>query len=154
MKNILLVILLLVVLSFGGLLLKIVFFPANTIHKSIDTAYGVVDNTMTAENAIYNYEWFKKREGEIKALYKKEERAKQELDDFLEIFPDQEKWNRDDKQEYSRLRSNLTATGNMLDTAIEDYNAKSGMVNRAIFKDNLPSNLTRAFYTGQKLTNQ
>jgi hypothetical protein len=36
--------------------------------------------------------------------------------------------------------------------ALEDYNAKSSMVNRAIFKDNLPSNITRAFYAGQQLT--
>ena len=37
---------------------------------------------------------------------------------------------------------------------MEDYNAKASMENRAIFKDNLPSNISRAFYAGMNLLNQ
>lgn len=146
--------LLLLVLIFGGFLMKLLLFTPTSIDQSIDMAYEVNKETLDGQNAIYTYEWFKNREGEINALYKKEDRAQQELDEFLELFPDQEKWTRDDKTEYSRLRSNLTAVGNMLDSAIETYNAESSKVNKAIFKDNLPSNLSRGYYAGKQLRNQ
>lgn len=143
----------LVLLLFGGLGAKLLFFPMNSIEKGVDMAYEVTNETLDGKNAIANYEWFKNREAEIEALHKKEVTAQTQLDEFLEMFPDKENWAREDKTEYSRLRSNVTAVTNMLDSAIEDYNAKSGMVNKSIFKDNLPSNLTRGYYAGKALRN-
>lgn len=153
MKNILIGLGLLAFILFGGLVVKILFFTPNSIDKSLEMAYEVTDETLDGKNAIYHYEWFKNREGEIESLHKKEVNAQLQLDDFLEMFPDKDNWTRDDKSEYARLRSNVTAVTNMLDSAIEDYNAKSSMVNRNIFKDNLPSNLSRGYYAGKKLRN-
>ena len=148
--SILIVLSVIAVLLFG-ILLRFLLFVPNNITRSVDMAYEVTDKTLTADNAIHNYEWFKKREGEIAALYKQEERAKLELEDFMELFPNQDSWKKSEREEYSRLRSNITAVGNVLDNAIEEYNARSGMANREIFKDNLPASLTRAYYAGKNL---
>lgn len=153
MREALVIIGIIAILAFGGIFMKVVFFPANTVDKSVDMAYEVTNETLDGKNAIATYEWFKDREGEIASLYKKEENAQEQLDAFLEMFPDKENWTREDKNEYSRLSTNVTAVKNMLDNAIEDYNAEASKSNKAIFKDNLPSNITRAFYAGQDLTN-
>lgn len=132
---------------------KAVFFPVHTIDQSIDTAYEVVDKTLDGENAIYNYEWFKQQEAYIRECYKNEEIAKEEYDLFLSMLPeDRNEWTREDKQEEASLRNSYYALQKLTNKAIEDYNAKSSMVNRAIFKDNLPSNITRAWIAGAKLT--
>ena len=136
-----------------GIVLKIVLFPVNTLEESIDTAYEVVDKTLTAENAIYNYEWFIDQEASIRACITNEEIAKEEYDLYLEMLPeDRTTWTREDKQEESSLRNSYYALQKLSNLQMEDYNAKSSMVNRNIFKDNLPSNIDRAWYTGRKLT--
>ena len=138
---------------FAVLGLKIVLFPVNTLDKSVDTAYGVVDDTMNSDNAIYNYEWFKTQEAYIRECYTNEEIAKEEYDLFLSMLSEnREDWDRDDKLEEASLRNSYYALQKLTNKAIEDYNANSSMVNKNIFKDNLPSNLTRAYYTGYELT--
>lgn len=154
MKNGLIALLVLVSLIFGGIGIKAVFFPVHNVEKSIDMAYEVTDKTLDADKAIAEYEWFKRQEESIDALYKKEETAKQALEDFMSILPqDRSKWKRGDKDEWSRLNSNIVGISNMLDTAIAEYNARSKMVNRSIFKDNLPSNISRAYFAGKQLRN-
>lgn len=149
-----LIILALIVLVFGGIGLKVVLFPVNTIDKSVDTAYEVVDETMTGENAIYNYEWFKTQEAYIRECLTNEEIAKEEYDAYLAMLPEDRKdWTRDDKQEEASLRNSYYALQKLTNGAMEDYNAKSSMANRSVFKDNLPSNISRAFYAGMELTN-
>ena len=149
------VLLCLFALFFMVLGLRVLLFPVNTFVKSVDTAYGVVDKTLDADNAIYNYEWFKRQEESIKALYKKETRAIKEHDDFIRMLPDDaQTWSREDKNESSRLSSIAWALGNQIDDAIAEYNARSSMVNRAIFKDSLPSNISRAWIAGKELTKQ
>jgi hypothetical protein len=138
---------------FAGIGLKAILFPVNTVFQSMDTSYEVTDKTMTGENAIANYEWFKDQEAYIRQCLKNEEIAKEELDLFVSTLPEnRDKWDRQDKDEEASLRNSYYALQKLTNKAMEDYNAKSSMANRAIFKDNLPSNITRAFYTGQELT--
>jgi hypothetical protein len=128
--------------------LRIVCFPVNTIGKSMDMTEEIRDKTLKSGNAIYNYEWFKQQSEDIKALYSKEARAKKELDDFRDMLPpDRSAWGRDDKIEYDRLNSIHIGLGNRTDDALALYNARAQMVNRNIFKDNLPTNLTRSWVT-------
>lgn len=135
-----------------GLMVKIIFFPFHALNQSIDMGYDVVNKTLDAENAIYNYEWFKEQEAQIRVCLKNEEIAKEEWEMFKASLPeDREKWTRDDKAEESSLRNSYYALQKLTNMEIEEYNAKSSMVNRAIFKDNLPSNITRAFYVGNEL---
>jgi hypothetical protein len=136
-----------------GFLFRIVLFPVNTISKSVDTAYGVVDKVMDADNALYNYEWFKDQEALIRQCLKNEIIAKEEWENFKKELPeDREKWAKEDKTEEGSLRNSYYALQKLTNKVMEDYNSKSSMVNRAIFKDNLPSNITRAIYAGIELT--
>jgi hypothetical protein len=147
------VILGIVLITFAGIGLKAILFPVNTASQSIDTAYEVIGKTMTGENAISNYEWFKEQEAYIRQCLKNEEIAKEEWDLFVSSLPtERDKWSSQDKDEEASLRNSYYALQKLTNKAMEDYNAKSSMANRAIFKDNLPSNITRAFYTSQELT--
>ena len=150
MKTVLLWILVVTVLVFGGLTIKIVFFPLNTVEQSVDTAYEVVNETMTGKNAIANYEWFKEQEAYIRQCVTNEQIAQEEYDLYISMLPtDRTTWDRNDKQEEASLRNTLQK---LTYKAMEDYNSRASMENRAIFKDNLPSNITRAFYAGMNLT--
>jgi hypothetical protein len=156
-KNILIILLpflCIPILIFAIIGIKAAFFSVNTVDKSIDTAYEVVDDTMNGDNAIYNYEWFKKQEAYIRQCLKDEEIAKEEWDNYVASLPeDRTQWTSQDKDEEASLRNSYYALQKLTNKAIEDYNARSSMANRAIFKDNLPSNITRAYYAGKKLTN-
>lgn len=146
-------ILVLLLLILGSIAIKIIFFPLNTASKSVNTAYEVVDKTITGENAIANYEWFKEQEAYIRRCYKNEEIAKEEYDLYVSTLPeDRTTWDRQDKQEESSLRNSHYALRKLTNKAIEDYNARASMVNRNIFKDNLPSSITRAWIAGKELT--
>ena len=141
------------VLSILSIILRPILFTVNTTLKSIDTAYGVVDKVMDKDKAIYNYEWFITQEAYIRQCIINEDIAKEEWDNFKKELPeDREKWDRNDKTEESSLRNSYYALQKLTNKAIEDYNAKSSMVTRNIFKDNLPSNINRAFYAGKQLT--
>lgn len=124
-----------------GFVLRYILFPISALDKGIDVAYEVMDKTLDADKAIYNYEWFKQTAEDIKALGKKEDRAEQNIQIFMETADN----SREDKNEIARLRAIKTGLANMLDDTIAKYNARSQMVNRAIFKDNLPSNINRAW---------
>jgi len=155
MKNALLWILVVILLVFGGLAIKIVFFPVNTVSQSVEMAYEVTNETLTGKNAIENYEWFKEQEAYIRQCVKNEQIAQKEYDEYIAMLPaDRTAWDRDDKQEEGSLRNSVYALQKLTNKAMEDYNARSSMENRAIFKDNLPSNITRAFYAGIDLINQ
>lgn len=132
-----------------SIVVKFVFFPIHVIDKSLQTSYDVTSKTMNAENAIYNYEWFKSQEAYIRECLKNEEIAHEEWSNFLSMLPeDRSTWDRDDKQEEGSLRGSYYALQKLTNKAIEDYNAKSSMVNRSVFKDNLPVNIVRSVKTG------
>lgn len=153
MKTAISIIAVVFILIFGGLAIKIVFFPMNTIEQSVDMAYGVVNETLDSKNVIYTYEWFKQQEADIRKCIENENIAQTEYDEYLAGLPsDKTVWGDFEKQEESSLRNSLSALKKLTNKAIEDYNAKASMVNKNIFKDNLPSNITRAFYAGMELT--
>ena len=153
LKVILIWLLIIVILVFGGIAVKVLLFPVHVADKSVDLAYGTTNKTMTAENAIYNYEWFKEQEAYIRQCLKNEEIAKEEYDIYVKTLPEnREKWDGRDKDEEASLRNSYYALQKLTNKAMEDYNAKSSMVNKAIFKDNLPSNIDRAFLSGKEVT--
>lgn len=141
MKIILIIILLVIGfigLSFG---IKLLFFPVNTAQKLLDTAYRAQDKILNADNAIYNYEWFKQQKFSIEAGGKQLENAYKSYNDFKIAMPaEREKWSFEDKTEDSRLRSITLGLENNLQQIIANYNARAQMASRNIFIDNiLPS---------------
>ncbi|MBA7552075.1 hypothetical protein ES705_44629 [subsurface metagenome] len=139
------VVIVLIPIVFMGL--RALLFPVKGAVKAIDTAYGVLDETMDPKFAIYNYEWFKQTAEDIQALHNKEANAEGLITQFMETMDNSSA----DKTELARLRSIKMGLSNMLEDTMAKYNARSKMANRAIFKDNLPSNMSRSWLATVKL---
>jgi len=94
----------------------------------------VVNKTIDADNMIYNYEWFKLRHESINALDNKIAGAKMSVESFSEELGERKNWDWADKEEYARLQSILLGLKQQKSDLAGEYNAKSRMVNRKIFK--------------------
>lgn len=131
-------------LAFVG---KVVLFPAHAVNKVADagvrTFDGVVDKTLNADNAIYNYEWFKQQYADYISLKNKVNLSSDLLISYEKNLPaDRTKWAKEDKDEDSRLNTILLGQKQQLADLIAEYNAKSQMANRTIFKTgDLPQQL-------------
>ena len=133
-KMIFIGILVLIILSLLGLGLKILLFPAKIAHTMVNTAGKVITKTLDADNVLYNYEWFKQQCEDYKAISIKLEQAKTSAFDFASIAGPRENWTFEDKAEYSRLKSIADGIGYQLEDVKAQYNARSKMLNRNIFK--------------------
>lgn len=152
MKNFLIVVGVIFALMVVGLVGKLILFPTTVIHNTLDTPREINNRVMNADNAIYNYEWFVQQEADIERLYQQEQNHIQAFERFKEGLPeDKATWSIFDKDEYQKLSANITAQTDMVNRAIKNYNAKSSMVTKNIFKDNLPSNLRRSWYAQKNL---
>lgn len=126
-----------VVLPILGFLGKIIFFPARTAQKGVESAYEITDKTLDADNVIYNYEWFKQQYEDIQATRRKRENAKQAILSFKKTAGPRKNWTFEDKNEYARLNSVHLGLNNHLENLIATYNARSKMATRSIFKEGL-----------------
>lgn len=124
----------------AGTILRIVMFPVNTLNKEIDIAYDAQDKVLTADNAIYNYEWFKQQKANIDATKSQLTNARLSYSSFTESAGPRETWTFEDKTEDSRLRSIVLGLENNLQRQIEDYNARASMATRNIFEDHVLPN--------------
>lgn len=124
----------------GGFVAKVIFFPVNTANKLIETAYDAQDKVLNADNAIYNYEWFKQKKADIDASKRQLTNVKEERASFTAYAGERSSWTFEDKNEDSRLRSVETGLENYLESQIGDYNARASMATRNIFEGSvLPS---------------
>lgn len=137
----------------GGIILAaVLFFVAAVsfniagVGSAILTAPGrVISKTLETNNIIGNYEYFTDAYTNVIPRQKQAYiNAKESYESFLTLLPaDREKWKTADKAEASRLNSILLANKNVYVGTITEYNAKSQMLNRNIFKDrNLPYELS------------
>ena len=130
-KKILGIIILIVVLVIVG---RIVLFPLFVVSKVIDAGAGIVTRTLDPDNIIYNYEWFKLKYEEYLATENKIKNAQFTLALFKTDAGPRDKWSFEDKNESSRLNSIVLGLKNYIEDVVAEYNAKSRMVNRSIFK--------------------
>ena len=108
----------------------------------------VTRKTINADKAIENYEWFKIQESQIQAMYNQEKIQKKSLDDYLEMVGrDSSKWTQQDKSQINFLRTVLDGTRVQVNNMIAEYNAKSTMKHKVLFKNNLPTNIVRGLDT-------
>lgn len=120
----------------GGALVKLVILPAYMANKAADAAYGVVDKTLDPNNVIFNYEYFKTQYEAFNSINTKIQVADAQYNNFLKTLPnDKEKWAKSDRDELSRLQTIADGLRFQRADIVADYNAKSKMINRAIFKD-------------------
>jgi len=119
-----------VILAIG----KLVLFPMKVATTVIESTEGVISKTLDSDNVLYNYEWFKQVYRDIKATDNKIVNIESEKNDFMTSAGDRNGWSFEDKNEYSRLSSTLTGLKNYRQDQVAQYNARSKMLNRKLFK--------------------
>ena len=145
MKYVLATIGILFSITLVGFGLKILLFPVHTAQNLINTAYDASDKTLNADNAIYNYEWFKQQYEDINVAKAKYSNSVQALDDFKsQLSEDRAKWDYLDREEYNRLNSIVLGTKQYVEELIGNYNARTKMANRNIFQNSIIPNFIDA----------
>lgn len=129
------------ILGIGGRLIWVAMLPVHVMDNTIQTGHDIVDKTINADNAIYNYEWFKQTYEDIQALKNKTEIAQKQVEQFKIDAGDRSKWTFEDKTEFSRLQSVSQGLQSQLEDVVATYNARAKMANRSIFKDGLIPNM-------------
>ena len=125
-------------LSALGMALNIITIPWLKLGRQVSTERGIIEKTYNAENALYNYRWFKERAEAIKALATVIGQTEREIKNFLDSAGARDKWTFEDKAEDSRLRSVKQGQMAQYENIVAEYNARAKEVDRAIFKDELP----------------
>lgn len=120
-----------------GLVVGIVSLPFHAVSNIVDTEHGVIDRTINADNAIYNYEWFKSQVEAIKAQERKIIIANESIISFEASAGQRTTWTFEDKIEDARLKSVVQGNKSQLEDMIAVYNARSKMATRNIFQDGL-----------------
>lgn len=128
--------------------LSALFYGINLVFSPFKSAKDVIEKTIDADNVIYNYEYFKKEYHDWLAINKKIENHTKQLEDYVKLLPENRKeWDRFDKEEFSRLQNIIIGLNDQKQDLESNYNAKSQMANRNIFKSNdLPESLGEINY--------
>lgn len=123
-----------------GMGLRILFFPATVATNMIDTAYDANRQIINADNAIYNYEWFKQKYQDIEATKRQYQAASANYDAYVADLGDRSTWGFEDKNEVARLNAVKLGLQTNLESQIGDYNARASMATRNIFEDHVLPN--------------
>jgi len=116
------------------LILGTLSFVCGIVSLPFRSARGIADRTLDADNVIYNYEWFKTQHESVGALRRQLRNATNTFNGFIAEAGRRDSWGFEEKQESARLRAVVLGLNNRLEDAVALYNARSRMVNRAIFK--------------------
>ncbi len=97
---------------------------------------SLVGDVLDRENVKSNYEWFKEQHEAINSIDVKIKIAAKDVARFKREAGPRAKWKREDKNEAARKQSILSGLEQHRADLAAKYNARSRMVNRAIFKGN------------------
>lgn len=97
---------------------------------------SLIGDVLDRDNVKSNYEWFKTQHEAIGAIDVKIKVAQKDVDRFKKELGPRKQWKREDRIEGSRLQSILSGLQQHRADLAADYNARSRMVNRVIFKGN------------------
>lgn len=134
------------VLFIGGGLVFHFWLAPKIFLTQVDSAHDIIDITYDAENAIYNYEWFKNQHQKIEATERQIDNTHIQIDEMKELYGNATNWEWETKQEHSRLKATVLGQQNYYETLVADYNARSSMANRNIFKNKLPFNVDKKIW--------
>lgn len=127
-----------VLLGVVGTALNLITIPWLKFTSQVQTNRDIVTKTYNADNALYNYRWFKDRHEAIKASEVQIENAMAVQANFkLEAGPRKD-WTFEDKTEDARLGSVVLGLKNHYQEIVAEYNSRAKQADRAIFIDELP----------------
>ena len=136
-------IIVLIIVGFIGLAvlgstLNLITIPWLKFDKQVQMNRDIVTKTYDADNALYNYHWFKTQAGDIKATLENSILAEETLKSFEASLGDRANWTFEDKTEDSRLRTISLGLKNQYNNLVNEYNARAKMADRSIFEEDLP----------------
>lgn len=99
----------------------------------------VLQKTLDADNMVYNYEWFKQTYEDVLATDVKIKNTRASLEDYAGLS--RKDMDMFDKNESGRLKAVLLGLQNHKESIMAQYNARSKMANRSLFKTDLPKQL-------------
>ena len=141
-----LIVVVFVVVGVAGWGLQAALLGPKTVTTQIDSAGQVIEKTYDADNAIYNYEWFKQQYADIQAAEKIITNTKVILDDYKDMYGDPKEWDWQTKQDYNSINTKYLGQKNHYETLVEDYNARASMANRNVFQDKLPLHVDKILW--------
>jgi hypothetical protein len=142
MKHVAKILLILFAFTFLGVGIKLFFFPAHVAEKTVETAEGVVDQTLNADNAIANYEQFKDGYNGAKAMAQNIANSEKSIVDLKDWYGEADTWTKDMREEYAFLNQTMEGYKMQYQSIVKDYNSNSSKLNRNLFKDSdLPAEL-------------
>lgn len=125
-------------LAVVGSAMNLITIPWLKFDSQVQTNRDIIKKTYNADNALYNYHWFQERSGSIKALGETIAQSSTALESFEVSAGARKDWTFEDKTEDSRLRQVVLGQKAQYNSLVNEYNARAGEVDRAIFQDGLP----------------
>ena len=126
------------VLGAIGTALNLITIPWLKFNSQIQTNRGIVEQTYNADNALYNYHWFKERAESIKATATKAKIAEETHKEFVASAGVRSEWTFEDKTEDARLRTVTLGLKTQYEDLVAEYNARMKQADRSIFAEELP----------------
>lgn len=103
---------------------------------------GLFERQVNPDAIVGNYEWYEQQVKDVKATEGKIRDAEDAVKGFKADNGDVKDYKFDQRQELSRLQSNLTGLKQARRGMVEDYNARAGMVSRNAWKrSDLPQHI-------------
>lgn len=131
----------------GGVALTAVGIPVacsviNTT-ASVTTAPGrVIQRTLTTDNIVSNYEWFKQQVQDVGAMDRRLETQHSAMATFEKSAGPRSDWTFEDRTEHARLNAIIAGLEGQRAAMVAEYNARTQMANRDLFRTNdLPETL-------------
>ena len=118
--------------------LGLITIPWLKFTSQIQTNRDIIQKTYNADNALYNYRWFKDRANAIEALDKTIIQAEAAVVSFEASAGARSTWTFEDKTEHARLNAVAQGQKAQYNSLVGEYNSRASQVDRAIFIDNLP----------------
>lgn len=125
-------------LTVMGMALNIITIPWLKLGSQVQMERDIVTKTYNADNALYNYHWFKERAGAIKALQTSIPQAEAAMKAYAEGAGERKDWTFEDKGEYARLGAVVSGQQFQYNSLVEEYNARMKEADRSIFAEELP----------------
>lgn len=125
-------------LAVVGSAMNLITIPWLKFNRQVQMNRDIVAKTYNADNALYNYHWFKERAESIKATESKIKIAKGAVLGFEASAGARKDWSFEDKTEHARLSAVFNGIKAHYEDIVAEYNAKANEADRSIFQDELP----------------
>ncbi len=122
--------------AFSGILIVLLIFAGllGLVGWAISVPSGVVRRVVNPDAIVQNYEWYESQYQDIQAADNQIATAEQAAERFKMNAGPRENWKLDERQEMGRLNDILDGLRYYRSRLAADYNAKSRMISRSMWK--------------------